>query len=91
MTILFGLLFFIFNRVFEIRWIWNYIWIAIVAGCIVALLVALPRSMYSIKTLKALASLPRGMFLMLGSLFKIKGADKQFIHTQHSAKSNSKS
>ncbi len=35
--------------------------------------------------MKALGSLPGGMLLMIGSLLRIRGANKQFIHTKHSA------
>jgi hypothetical protein len=33
--------------------------------------------------LKAIFSLPRAFLLMFGSLFKLKGANKKFIHTVH--------
>jgi cellulose synthase/poly-beta-1,6-N-acetylglucosamine synthase-like glycosyltransferase len=65
-------------------WI-NILWIIVVACCYLAFLFSIPRSFYNFGTLKAMASLPKGMFLMLGSLLKIKGANKQFIHTKHSA------
>jgi cellulose synthase/poly-beta-1,6-N-acetylglucosamine synthase-like glycosyltransferase len=91
MAVVMGLLFSVLNRILGFNLIWNYIWIGVVLACAAALLFALPRKMYSIKTLKALASLPRGMVLMAGSLLKIKDANKQFLHTQHSAKSSSES
>jgi cellulose synthase/poly-beta-1,6-N-acetylglucosamine synthase-like glycosyltransferase len=91
MTILSGIFFFIFNRILAIPWTLDYFWTGLIFGCIAALLFALPRGMYSVKTMKALATLPRGMFLMIGSLLRIRGANKQFIHTQHSAKSSSES
>jgi hypothetical protein len=46
-----------------------------------------PRSFYNLKTLTALANLPTGMLMMLLSLLKIKGANKTFIHTQHTSNS----
>jgi len=61
----------------------NWAWITAAAACVIALLLSLPGSFYNLHTVKALVSLPRGMFLMLGSLLKIKGANKQFIHTEH--------
>ena len=91
MTVMMGIFFVILNSVVGFSWIWNYIWIGIVLLCVLALLFALPRKMYSMKTLVALASLPRGMILMAGSLLKIKGANKQFLHTSHSAKGGSES
>lgn len=62
------------------------VWIIMMLSCIMAFLFSIPRSFYNRKTMKAVFSLPKGMILMLGSLLKIKGANKQFIHTQHSAK-----
>jgi hypothetical protein len=44
---------------------------------------AVPRKFYNLDTLKALFTLPRAFALMLLSLFKLKGANKKFIHTQH--------
>ena len=66
-------------------------WINLMVACILAFLFSIPKSFYNLKTMKAVLSLPKGMILMLGSLLKIKGANKQFIHTQHGAqKSNQK-
>ena len=62
------------------------VWIIMMLSCIMAFLFSIPQSFCNRKTMKAVFSLPKGMILMLGSLLKIKGANKQFIHTQHSAK-----
>jgi cellulose synthase/poly-beta-1,6-N-acetylglucosamine synthase-like glycosyltransferase len=48
------------------------------------LLIAVPRKFYSAKTLKAVLYIPWGFVLMVISLLKIKGANKKFIHTEHS-------
>lgn len=58
-------------------------WIALPAGVLCALLFSVPRRYYTRATLKAVLTLPAGMFLMLKSLLRIKGANKQFIHTRH--------
>lgn len=58
-------------------------WFALVTGVLCALFFSVPGRYYTIATLKAVLMLPTGMFLMLKSLFRIKGANKQFIHTQH--------
>jgi cellulose synthase/poly-beta-1,6-N-acetylglucosamine synthase-like glycosyltransferase len=63
-------------------------WINLMVACILAFLFSIPKSFYNLKTMKAVLSLPKGMILMLGSLLKVKGANKQFIHTQHTAKRN---
>jgi cellulose synthase/poly-beta-1,6-N-acetylglucosamine synthase-like glycosyltransferase len=60
-------------------------WIILLVICIFTFLFSIPRTFYNAQTAKALLSLPKGMALMLMSLLKIKGANKQFIHTQHSS------
>ena len=60
-------------------------WGAIIVTCVLSFLFAVPGSFYNVKTARALISLPKGMILMLGSLLKIKGANKQFIHTKHTS------
>ncbi len=78
--------FFIFVNVLIDRFIsYNYFWLSMAGVCLMAFLFSVPASFYNIRTLRALASLPKGMLLMLGSLLKIKGANKQFIHTKHSS------
>lgn len=59
-------------------------WLVLFAGTVLALLFSVPRKFYNRATLKALLSLPYGFVLMLVSLFKVKGATKKFIHTEHS-------
>lgn len=83
MVIILGTLFFILNNILGNLLPFNYAWTVIVMACIMAFLFSIPLGMYNLKTLKAMASLPKGMFLMLGSLLKIRGANKQFIHTKH--------
>jgi cellulose synthase/poly-beta-1,6-N-acetylglucosamine synthase-like glycosyltransferase len=82
-VMVFGILFFILNTITNNQLIYNYIWIGIAVGCILAFLFALPGRLYNRKTLEALIALPKGMFLMFGSLLRIRGANKQFIHTKH--------
>lgn len=65
----------------------SVMWIIMSAACIFAFLFSVPRSFYNSKTLAALVSLPKGMILMFLSLLKIKGANKKFIHTKHTASS----
>lgn len=50
-----------------------------------AFFMALPRWAYSFNTLKAILSLPRTFVVMFLTLFQLKGANKKFIHTEHSA------
>lgn len=84
-VILSGVLFLLLNYLLGIANVFSMLWILVVVLCVLAFLFSVPRSFYTLSTLKALASLPKGMLLMLGSLLKIKGANKQFIHTKHSA------
>ena len=58
-------------------------WISVASACILSFLFSIPKEYYSKKTAKALLELPKGMILMLGSLLRIKGANKQFLHTKH--------
>lgn len=62
-------------------------WILLAVACVLSFLFSVPKSFYNLKTLNALASLPKGMLMMLLSLLKIKGANKTFIHTQHTSNS----
>jgi cellulose synthase/poly-beta-1,6-N-acetylglucosamine synthase-like glycosyltransferase len=60
-------------------------WAVVVTACVFALLFSVPRAYYNFRTLRALASLPKGMLMMLLSLLRIRGANKKFIHTKHTA------
>lgn len=51
---------------------------------ILALLIAIPRKYLNRKILFALATLPSVFMIMLVNLFRLKGANKKFIHTPHS-------
>jgi cellulose synthase/poly-beta-1,6-N-acetylglucosamine synthase-like glycosyltransferase len=84
-VIITGLLFTIYNIVIH-SFSWFLIsWIILMGLCIFSLLISVPGSFYRISTLKAMTSLPKGMLLMLMSLLRIKGANKQFIHTKHTS------
>ncbi len=80
-----GTFFLLLNIFFQTNSSFIYLWISVVVLCILAFVFSIPGAFYNTSTLKALASLPKGMLLMLGSLMKIRGANKQFIHTKHSA------
>jgi cellulose synthase/poly-beta-1,6-N-acetylglucosamine synthase-like glycosyltransferase len=58
-------------------------WLALLCVVSLALLLAVPKSFYNAKTLKALLSLPQGFLLMLLSLTRLKGANKRYLHTEH--------
>lgn len=82
-VLFFGTLFLLINIFSQKNYIFINLWITVILMCILSFLFSIPSRFYNIRTMKALASLPKGMFLMLGSLLKIKDANKQFIHTKH--------
>ena len=65
----------------------NY-WLVNFSMVIVAFLLALPRSFYNTETAKAMVSIPSAFFRMFMLLFKLKGANKKFIHTAHGVVKN---
>ena len=83
-VLIFGTLFSFINIILEDNLLLG-LWGAVMIVCFLAFFFAVPRSFYNRKTARALLSLPKGMILMLGSLMKIKGANKQFIHTRHTS------
>lgn len=60
-------------------------WTILFACTQLALLIALPRKFYSLKTLKAILSIPLAFVMMLGSLTQFKKARTHFIATEHKA------
>jgi cellulose synthase/poly-beta-1,6-N-acetylglucosamine synthase-like glycosyltransferase len=62
---------------------YSTLWMMLLAACVLAVAVSIPRSFYNSKTLRAIAGLPKGMLLMGLSLLKTRGANKTFIHTKH--------
>jgi cellulose synthase/poly-beta-1,6-N-acetylglucosamine synthase-like glycosyltransferase len=82
-VMIFGGLFVVSNYLFNNVILFTYSWVIIAIACVLSFLFSIPKSFYNSKTLRALLSLPKGMFMMLLSLLKIKGANKKFIHTKH--------
>jgi cellulose synthase/poly-beta-1,6-N-acetylglucosamine synthase-like glycosyltransferase len=60
-----------------------WIWLTLLAAFGLSLFIAIPRAFFTKKLITALLALPRVFFIMFTLLFKLKGADKKFIHTQH--------
>ncbi|MCD6089863.1 MAG: glycosyltransferase [Bacteroidales bacterium] len=60
-------------------------WIGLFAVVVLTFFLSIPLKFYSLKTLNAIWLLPKGFFLMFLSLLKLKGANKQFLHTKHSS------
>ena len=58
-------------------------WIAVFVIVDLAFILSIPSKFYNRQTLNALLTLPKAFTSMFLSLFKLKGANKKFIHTQH--------
>ena len=84
-VILFGAAFIFTNYLLDNSPNFLVYWIVLISACVLSFILSVPKSFYNLKTLKALISLPKGMFMMLLSLLRIKGANKTFIHTQHTS------
>lgn len=62
----------------------QYLSMTLFAVMVFTMMISIPFHLYNGKLLKALLSLPKGVFGMLLTIFKLKGANKTFIHTPHS-------
>lgn len=87
-VLLFSFVFVLANYFLENQNLYVIYWVVLLVTCVLSFVFSVPRSFYNSKTLGALVSLPKGMFTMLLSLLKIKGANKTFIHTQHTSNSD---
>ena len=59
------------------------VWLLLAITCALSFAIAIPRKMYDDKMLKAVLTLPRALFMMTLALLRIRGANKKFIHTEH--------
>ncbi len=59
------------------------IWIIFWSMSILSLLFAVPSKFYSVKSLRSVLLVPKIFIKMLVLMFKLKGANKAFIHTPH--------
>ena len=62
-------------------------WLILLGGWSLGILLAIPSSFYNRRTMQAVAHIPKAVIVMFATLFKLKGANKKFIHTPHSATS----
>lgn len=58
-------------------------WWILLALLLIALGVAIPRSLYTRRLLIATIDLPLTFVFMIFNIFRLKGANKNFIHTEH--------
>ena len=68
--------------------LFSILWLIAFVLCSIAILVSIPGHFYTRETVKALFSLPKAFFLMVSVLFRLKKANKKFIHTEHSYQSH---
>lgn len=88
-----GLLFFICIISYFIARYLNFdysIWYYLLIGNLLAMAISTPAKYYSVKTIKALSVLPAIFLKMFLILFKLKNANKDFIHTPHHSVENNK-
>ena len=64
----------------------SYKWWCLLLILNISLLIAIPRKFYNIRFFVALSKIPIVFMLMMLNLFKLKGANKTFIHTKHGVK-----
>jgi hypothetical protein len=68
-----------------------FIWLILFSLQTLAILLAIPRELFTLKLVAAVVDLPFIFFRMLLLLFKLKGANKKFIHTPHGISKGSES
>lgn len=63
-------------------------WWLLSAAQIIAMMLPLPAQLMNKQMLRAILKVPVLAVIMIGNLFKLKGANKKFIHTEHGAHEN---
>ena len=61
-------------------------WWALLAALLLSMMLATPRKLYTGKLMKSLLKLPYLFLLFAGNIFKLRNANKSFIHTPHGIK-----
>jgi cellulose synthase/poly-beta-1,6-N-acetylglucosamine synthase-like glycosyltransferase len=61
-------------------------WLLFLVLNIIALAISIPPKYLTAQTAKAVLTLPKAFLLFFSNLFKLKGANKKFIHTPHGQK-----
>lgn len=83
-------------KLLSINWISKFfygdyqVWGLLFILTALSLFISIPRKFYNKQTFVALLNIPHGFILMLISLFRIKGASKNFLHTTHSHSEDTK-
>ena len=86
-VILLGVLFFMFalNLLIPSIQPGAFLWVSLAFIYFLAYAIAIPRNYWNKDMLQAILSLPKTIWVMCKAMLNIKGANKQFIHTPHSA------
>ncbi len=63
----------------------SYKWWALCGVMVFAMLLSIPRCLYTFRLLASLFALPKTFLIMFLNIFKLRGANKRFIHTKHGA------
>ena len=61
-------------------------WWILLGFLLSSLALAIPKELYTRRLCEALISLPGSFWGMFLNLFRLKGANKKFIHTEHGVK-----
>ncbi len=77
-----------FSFFIQIQLIEPVYWGVTFVTTVLGLMLAVPAKLWDRKLLEAVISLPASFIVMLLSLFKLRGANKKFIHTQHGTDDN---
>lgn len=80
-----GLVSFLIDGLLAGQWLWPVLWVISTFVLITSLLLAIPRIDFNRQLLSAMRYLPKGIYLMLAAFFSIRGANKTFLHTPHTA------
>jgi len=61
------------------------VWLIIAIVVYLSILISIPKRMYTLRLLRSVSYLPKAVLLMFLSVFRMKGATKNFIATEHAA------
>jgi len=73
-----------------VNWLWSIKWLGLLLLLIITFSLAVPDYLVNDKFIKALKKAPKLFILMTLNIFRIRGASKKFIHTEHGSNSNTK-
>jgi len=66
-------------------WTWSIKWWSLLLSLIITLCIAIPRYLANKDLARAIIKIPKLGFLMFLNLFRLRGVNKKFIHTDHEA------